>query len=310
MKLFLRLWFPLLPFLLPVPESRAAVAVGASSLIGTLDYSDGFTFGTGGSGTRNGTAYTAGAFPITTAPLLQLENSYSNPVRSWSPSLWSLNNDANFLNGNLNYPGGSGGGSVSGFTQTGNALDYGIEYDLRNRFVVQFDAVQTADRVDITATNVRNGIAGANGISIFFRTNGFTNLGNSAEIGIYNPSIGEVLVPFDTGSASVDLGEWHNYAVSFDLTALQIGVYVDQISLGTIDLNTFGGTKFGGGVVAPGAFAGVVSAATNDAVSVGASGNNRVWTDNFQVGAMVPEPGAAALSLASAGILLRRRRKA
>ena len=198
-----------------------------------------------------------------------MENSYSNTVRSWSPSLWSLNNDANFLSGSIAYPGGSGAGSVSGFTQTGNGVDMGIEYDLRNKDAVQFDAVQTADRVDITSTNVRNGIAGANGISVFFRANGFQSLGVSAEIGIYNPAIGEVLAPFDTGSASVDLGEWHNYAVTYDLTTLQLGVYVDQILLGTVDLNTFGGTKFGGQVVAPGAFAAVVTAATNDAISVG-----------------------------------------
>jgi hypothetical protein len=307
MKFLSRLWLPLLTVSLSATDARAAVAVGASTLIGPLDYSDTFTFGTGASGTRNGTAYNAGAFPITTAPLLQLENSYSNTVRSWSSSLWSLNNDANFLSGSIAYPGGSGAGSVSGFTQTGNAVDMGIEYDLRNKYVVQFDAVQTADRVDITSSNARNTIAGANGISIFFRANGFVNLGNSAEVGIYNPAIGEVLVPFDTGSASVDLGEWHNYAVSYDLTTLQLGVYVDQIQLGTIDLNTFGGTKFGGGTVAPGAFAAVVSAATNDAISVGASGGNRVWMDNFQVGA-VPEPGTVTLSLAAAAVLVRRRR--
>ena len=309
MKIISRLWLPLLTVSLSATDARAAIAVGASSLIGTLDYSDTFAIGTGASGTRNGTAYSAGAFPITLAPLLQVENSYGNTVRSWSPSLWSLNNDAVFLSGSLVYPGGSGGGSVSGFTQTGNGLDYGIEYDLRNKFVVQFDAVQTVDRVDITVTNTRNGLAGANGLSIFFRANGSANLGNSAEVGIYNPALGEVLAPFDTGSASVDVGEWHNYAVSFDLVTLQLGLYVDQISLGTIDLNTFGGTKFGGGTVAPGAFAALVSAATNDAISVGAAGGNRVWTDNFQVGSAVPEPGAATLSLAAAGTLMRRRRR-
>lgn len=300
---------PLISLSLCATSARAAIAVGSSSLISGLDYSDTFTFGTGASGSRNGTAYNAGAFPITAAPLLQLENSYSNTVRSWSQSLWSLNNDANFLSGSITYPGGSGAGSVSGFTQTGNAVDMGIEYDLRNKYVVQFDAVQTADRVDITSTNVRNGIAGANGISVFFRANGFQNLGNSAEIGIYNPAIGEVLAPFDTGSASVDLGEWHNYAVSYDLTTLQLGVYVDEILLGTVDLNTFGGTKFGGGIVAPGAFASVVTAATNDAVSVGAAGGNRVWMDNFQVGAAIPEPGTATLSLAAVALLMSRRRR-
>jgi PEP-CTERM motif len=296
------------------PSASAGVAVGSSSLIQALDYSDTFTFGSGASGTRNGVAYNAGAFPITDAPRLALESNYGNTARSWTGSLWSLNNDANFLNGTIVYPGGSGAGSVSGFTQTGGGVDFGIEYDLRNDFVVQFDAVQVSDRIDITIGNFRDAMpgmpsAGANGLSIFFRTNGFTNLGSPAEVGIWNPAIGEALTTFDTGLSGVDLAEWHNYAVRFNLNTLELAIFVDEIALGVIDLNTFGGPKWGGGVVAPGAYASVVNAATNDAVSVGASGGNRVWTDNFQVGQAVPEPGSAAMLMLGLGALgLRRRR--
>ena len=288
--------------------SSAAVAVGASSLISQLDYSDSFTFGSGATGTRNGVAYNAQAFPITNATQLTLENAYGNPARSWSASLWSLANDANFNSASPAYPGGSGGGSATGFTQTGSSLDFGIEYDLRNDFVVQFDAVQVADRVDITATNARNGIAGGNGISVFIRSNGFANLGNSAEVGIYNPLVGETLTTLDTGLAGVDFGEWHNYAVRFNLNTSTLSVYVDEILLGDVDLNTFGGNKWGGGTTAPGAYLSVLSGATNDAVNIGLAGSNRSWTDNFQVGAPVPEPASAALASAALLLLGRRRR--
>ncbi len=295
------------------PSARGAgVSVGNSSLIGALDYSDTFTIGTGTTGSRYGTAYTTGAFPLPAA-LLPVENSYGNPARNWSGSKWSLNNDAVFLNGTTVFPGGSGAGSVSGMTQTGPSGDWGIEYNLRNQFVVQFDAVQFADRVDLTISNARDGLAGANGLSIFFRANGTSNLGNSAEIGLYNPALGELLTTLDTGLADVDVREWHNYAVSFDLVAMRLGIYVDEIQLGVLDLNTLGGPKYGGGTIAAGAFAGIVSAATNDAISFGAggAGADRVWTDNFQVGAPVPEPGVALLGLtAVSGAAFRRRRAA
>ena len=285
-----------------------AVAIGASTLISQLDYSDSFSFGSGAAGTRNGVPYSAQAFPITDSTQLALENSYGNPARSWSASLWSLANDANFNSASPAYPGGSGGGSATGFTQTGGSIDYGIEYDLRSDFVVQFDAIQVADRVDITTTNARNGIAGGNGISVFIRSNGFANLGNSAEVGIYNPLVGETLTTLDTGLAGVDFGEWHNYAVRFNLNTSVLSVYVDEILLGDVDLNTFGGNKWGGGITAPGAYLGVLNGATNDAVNVGLFGSTRSWTDNFQVGAPIPEPASAALASLAMLIMGRRRR--
>src|SRR6185503_20276925 len=67
------------------------------------------------------------------------------------------------------YPGSSGAGSDFGFTQTGGGLDYGINYGLRNNYVVQADAVQTPDRIDITSGPVPGTIFTQNSLSVFFR---------------------------------------------------------------------------------------------------------------------------------------------
>jgi hypothetical protein len=70
------------------------------------------------------------------------------------------------------------------------------------------------------------------------------------------------------------------------------------VSVGVIDLTTFAG--------------GIYANFSNGAVGAGAGlagGENRTWTDNFQVGAVVPEPGTAALLAVPlvAGLLRRRR---
>ena len=269
--------------------SPAGIPVGRSSLISALDYSDTFTIGAGNvDNSRNATPYTIGAFPVTEEPLLTVENSYGNEVRYWSTARWSLNNDSVIADGDPVWPGGIGGGSLTGITQTGGAVDYGIEYDKREDFVVQVDAVQTPDRIDITSGNLRDALADANnpnGISVFFRIDGHATL---PEVGIYNAALGEVSAQLDTGLASVDPGEWHNYAVRFDFPAKELEIFVDDIKLGTVDLTTFGGpTAQNGGNVEPGAFAALLSEFSNDAVSVGGSGGNRLWTDNFQIGAPV-----------------------
>jgi hypothetical protein len=290
-------------------SAHAGIAVGSSSLIGTLDYSDTFTLGIGTRATLP-----ANQFPIgpTFALALGVENSYGNPARTWTNSKWSISNDASFIAGSPVYPGNSFSGSATGMTQTGSGVDYGLEFNLRNDFVVQIDAVQVSDRIDITIGSARDSIAGPKGLSVFFRTNGTLNLGNPGEIGIYNPVIGECLAPFDTGLAGVDLGEWHNYAVRFNLDTFQLGIFVDEISLGVIDLATFGGPKWNGGTVAPGAFLSVIDATTNDAVSVGGAhigGGNRTWTDNFQVGAAVPEPAGMTLLMLGGALLAGRRKR-
>lgn len=263
------------------------VPVGHSTLIAQPDYSDTFTIGAGNvDNVRNEVPYVIGAFPITDEAQLAVENHYNNPPQAWITGRWSLNNDSVIADGEPAWPGGIGGGSHSGITQTGNAVDYGIGYDLREDFVVQFDAVQTADRIDITAGNVPNDIASGaspNGLSVFFRVDGHTTL---PEVGIYNQALGEVSANLDTGLAKLTLGKWHNYAVRFNLPAKALEIFVDEIKLGTVDLTTFGGpTAQNNGTVEPGAFAALISEFTNDAVSVGGSGGNRIWTDNFQVGA-------------------------
>jgi hypothetical protein len=287
------------------PAAHAAVTVGSSTLIAQLDYSDSFTLGTGTRVPLAPNAYPIGA---SVPAALAVENNHGNPAMTWTDALWSISNDASAINGGTLYPGGSGGGSSTGMTQTGGGeVNSGIEYNLRSDFVVQFDAVQVSDRVNITTSNGRNGIAGPNGLSIFFRANGHSTL---PEVGVYNPNVGEVITSLDTGLAGVDLNEWHNYAARFNLNSGIITLWVDEIPLGSLDLTTLGGpTVFGGPIAAPGAYLPFMTAATNDAVSIGTTGGDRTWMDNFQVGAPVPEPATSVLGLTATTVMMRRRRK-
>jgi hypothetical protein len=72
-------------------------------------------------------------------------------------------------------------------------------------------------------------------------------------------------------------GRWHNYAVTFDQVAKSIEIFVDEQSKGVIDLTSFAG--------------GTYQNFSNAAVGVGAglaAGQNRMWSDNFQVGGSGP----------------------
>ncbi len=296
----------ILPILAFTAAAHAGgISVGSSSLIQTLDYSDTFTLGVGTRTTLPANHYNIGnGFP----GALALENNYGNPARTWTDFAWSISQDAVAINGATPFPGGSGAGSATGMTQTGGGeVNFGIEYDLRNDFVVQLDAVQVSDRVNITIGNGRDTIAQGNGLSVFFRQNAHAIL---PEVGVYNPNVGELITSLDTGLAGVDLNEWHNYAVRFDLNNNDLTIWVDQIQLGILDLDTLGGpTVFGGPVVLPGAYVPFLNAATNDSVTVGTTGGDRTWTDNFQVGSPVPEPGSATmLMLGAIALGLRRRR--
>jgi hypothetical protein len=270
-----------------VPSTQAAVAVGSSSLIEVLDYSDTFTaYDYGGLEDRDGTG---GFWPgYVDYPAdgrlgqgLMVENNYGNPVRWWSDGKWSFNTDATAVSGNSTYPGTSGAGSDTGITQTGGegAFDeWGIEYALRNRFVVQYDAVQTEDRVSFIASEVRDTIWHPTSIAVNIRLSG--NLSGWPEVGIFNSGVGE----FDTGLSSpiYYADEWHNYAALFDVSARTIEVFVDEVTLGVINLDTVG----------DGAFAPIPL--SNSTVSVSYSQTtttgDRFWSDNFQVGS--PDPGS------------------
>lgn len=270
------------------------VPVGSSSLIGTLDYSDTFTgFDSGGSNSAR--VYVAA---VQGAPAYVIENSYGNPAANLQTSgqaagvaAFSFASDgAGLANGTPVYPGSSGAGSASGFTQTGGNVDYGIAYGLRSRYVVQFDAVASADRMDITTGSVIGTIFQPDSLSIFIRG------GGSGGVSLYNGTLDTPVPGYNTGHPAD--GQWHNYAVLFDQTAKTVEIFVDEQSKGVIDLNSIAG--------------GLYANFSNAAVGVGiglAAGEDRSWTDNFQVGAPVPEPTAVALlALAGVGFLRRRRR--
>ncbi len=253
----------------PDPPSATAVPVGASSLIGTLDYSDTFTVG-GGAPTAERQAYPAQTFPLP-GGVEVVESAYGNPSASWPANAWSIATDSAVNPGGFGYPGGSGAGSDTGMTQRGGGGDWSIPYGLRDVFVVQTDFVQLGDRVDMTVGPVPGDIFGAGNLSVFFRRTGHPNF---PEIGIFNGSL-----ETDTGLTSGIAAEkvWQNYALLVDLPGETIEVFVNEQSRGVIDLGTIGG----------GAYAGIVD---NTYVGVGGAGNDRLWSDNFQVGA----PGAPA----------------
>ncbi len=244
----------------------SGVTVGSSSLIPSLDYSDSYT-GTpdGGNPFR---PYVAAIQP---AQAYFVESSHGNPNRSFTGSLWSIAQDpsaggAGFVNGTPTYPGDATAGSATGFTQRGGGGDYGIRYGLRDQYVVQVDAVQMTDRIDITTGPTPGTIFAGNSVSVFFRQSG----SGLPEIGIFNGAT-ETNSGLTTGIAP---GTWNNYAVAFDRANNMIEVFVNETSRGVLDLNTFAG--------------GIYANFSNAAVGAGGAGGNRTWTDNFQVGGASP----------------------
>lgn len=297
----------------------AAVAVGESKLIGTIDFSDTWTLTEDGGvvperitgSLRPQIAYTVESTYGTANPVqfTQVRNDTSGgvPVTPPRPNMsFSADtpNQSIATTANSPYPGTSGAGSDSGFTQNGGAIDYGIPYNLRDEYIVQFDAIQSRNRIDITSGEVAGTISQSNSVSIFFRgTDYASDPIHSDNVSLYTvinglgtdtPIRGERgYENFSTGLSTDPTRDWHNYAVRFDSLNNDIEIYLDEVSLVLLDLDTFAG--------------GMYADFANDAVSVGGAGE-RQWSDNFQVGA-VPEPTAlAAFGLGAFGLLRRRRR--
>ncbi|MBN2579562.1 MAG: hypothetical protein JXB10_11280 [Pirellulales bacterium] len=289
-----------------VPVHAEAIPVGSSSLIDTIDYSDTYTLtDNGGLVDRQNGSYPLSLcdYPANGTPGegLAVEYHNGNTPRVWPDSKWSINYDSTIVAGDpaSPFPGGSGGGSATGMTQTGvgtgSWTDWGIEYGVRDEFVVQYDATQSEDRIDIGIGSVLNDIFNAANLTVFIRLD---NNPNFAEVSLFNAAVGEI----NTGLVSPiqNAYEWHNYAARFDTVGRKVEIFVDEVSLGVVDVDSVGS----------GAMVGVPM--SNDVVNVGFSHYQSdgwlMWTDNFQVGVPVPEPGIVTLLLgALLGLVACRR---
>lgn len=253
------------------------VRAGSSSLIAQPDYTDTFT------GTDDGGI--AGR-PYVAAPLpeYRIESNYGNPETHYVQqpgSAFSIASDRGpgFVQGGAPAypttlaPNASGAGSDTGFTQTGgNNLGYGVRYGLRDEYVVQVDMVQVTDRVDITSGDVPGGgfIFAGRSISVFFRGDG------GGGVSVFNGGLDTPVPGANTGIAAWNAGQsrWYNYAVRFDIPDNEIEIYVNEVSVAVVDLDTFAGGVYAAGF-------------SNQFVSVSTNTGDRTWTDNFQVGGLV-----------------------
>jgi hypothetical protein len=147
--------------------------------------------------------------------------------------------------------------------------------------VVQFDAGQTDDRMNITVGETPATVEDARLLSVFFRAPGV----RSCTPGVLLPEI-SVFCPLsktseaDTGlrSGIAKPYQWHNYAARFNLPAKRITVWIDRQCRGTIDLAKMG--KDIGEAVADLPW-------TNRYVTVGGfsgTDDGQIWTDNFLIG--------------------------
>lgn len=252
---------------IPARAENTGVAVGSSDLIADLDYSDTFT-GTDAGGIAGRTPW--GGYPV---PIegLAVEHCYDNPPAQWTEAMWSINADDNALPGATPWPGGSGAGTATGMTQSGNGGDWSIAYGLRTDFVVQMDAVQGNDRVDIWIS-ATDSFFDTQALAVFFRGSDYA--GTWGDIGIYHN--GE----HDSGLTSIaPIGEWHNFAVHFMLDEKKLEIFTDEVSLGVVDLAQI--------------LPDTVISNARVGCGWGRSGDDRMWTDNFQVGSRVAATKAA-----------------
>ena len=256
-------------------------------LISDLDIADTFTRQIyGGLDNRN---------LATDAPLTD----YTPEIRPvGSSATWvgefSIADDGNISNGVTIYPGSNQRGSDSGITQSGVGGDtqYAIEYGLRSNFVVQFDTLLSGDRVNIHINDASvigniSGITDNVGLAVFFRSDDHAG----PSIGVYN-GVSEIDTGLTTGLSIGEVGQWHNFATQFNLDDGTLTFWVDQVNRGTFDYATVFGSLI----------------TSNAFVGIGSNMGDRLWVDNFQIGAPIPTPAALPAGLALlAGMLMRRR---
>jgi hypothetical protein len=273
------------------PSGARAVLVGQSSIIGQLDYSDTFAVtGPPGSTPSLTNPRPSGYQGSNAFGAYNVENSYGNPQRTYTPQQLQFVTPANASN----YGSTSGNvGDATGFVQ-GGTVDQSIGYGLRDHYVVQLDGrlPQYPGRFDIgTYANAGDALQQNGALNVFFRATG----GGSAHVDV-----------FENGTqtwSGIDLGQtdfnWHNYAVEFDKPGKRLKIYIDQVVRADLDLNTFGN--------------GIYQNFPTGAVGFGCenlNGGFLTYYDNFQVGAAaVPEPCTLGAGCLGAAALFARRRR-
>lgn len=260
--------------------------VGAPpELISNVDYSDAFTL----SDIRTDGLYnddSGGAYTV--------EDAHGNPSSVWTPtSNFSFNTPGSSTAPDLLNAAVGNAGAATGLAQSGGG-DPSFAYGLRADYIVQLDAILPTDRLDITSLDVPGGgIFGANKLSVFLRRDStagtphpaFPDTGLPA-MGLYNGSK-ETAVTDRAGNlifTGVDDNHWHNYAVRFNQSTHEVGIYVDRILKVTVDLNAFAD--------------GIYRNYSNGAVGVGGAGGV-FWWDNVKVGAptaQAPTPTSLVIS--------------
>lgn len=283
------------------------VTAGSSALIGVYDYIDTFTWGAGAP-LAGRQSYANGTATSSTA-IRQMENTYGNPTTYWHytsgsfADFGSLSKDSGISNGTPTYPGSSGAGSSTGITQGGftGEGNFSLAYGLRRDFVVQFDTILSTDRVNISVNSAAFynptsfNSANTQGLMVFFRRD---NHPTFPTLSVYYRGV-EYNTGLTTGLTTTDLGKWNNFAVEFDLDNKELTFWVNETLRGSWSyaaVSAFSTSSISG------AFVGVGTAQ---------SGSNRLWTDNFQVGAPVAVPTPLAMSSGIgllAALMMRRRR--
>ncbi len=251
-------------FVQQMPPSRQA---DHSGLIGQIDYSDTWTV--------NSLSRRGNNVLLVDANLLRVENCPGNPPRFWKFSTPTSVTARPSEGASQFWPGYQVHGCGSGFTEAiARECYFGLEYGLRDDFIVQFDAVQVRDRINLTVSDTVATFQCGNSLSVFIRAS-TTPL---PEIALLASSKGPEI---DTGlhSGIVTPHQWHNYAVRFNLREKTLTVWVDRRPCGTIRLATITrGMQTGSWADLP---------FTNRYVTVGGANGgptDYIWTDNFCIG--------------------------
>ena len=268
-----------------------AVAVGNSSLIGQIDYSDTFTYAARAekSGVESPREVFSGDL---SAGYYQVEYSREGLTSlRWKDSSFGIDAGVGAVNysGSNGYNVGTSGyggfdsyaGADTGFTQRGgNSQNTYLEYgNCRSQFIIQCDMIQTSDYCALWAGTATDHTAAE--LAVLFRSDGkaisLVSNGKTYEL---SPATTTVSGKFSNGnnyslSALVYRGiadnQWNNYAIRVDTINMELELFANEISQGTFDLTEFGLNSL-------------------SAANIGYAMNTnrgRTWADNVQVGGVV-----------------------